>query len=56
MMKKLEIPENRPHIQSFCCHKDCHLICSENTKICREANIGTQTLHNKASFEDLHRH
>ena len=34
----------------------CHLICSENIKICREANIGTQTLHNKASFEDLHRH
>ena len=57
MMKKLEIPENRPHIQSFCGHKDCHLICSEKITICNnEANIGTQTLDNKASFEDLHRH
>ena len=35
----------------------CHLICSEKMKICiNEANIGTQTLDNKASFEDLHRH
>ena len=25
MMKKLEIPENRPHIQSFCGHKDATL-------------------------------
>ena len=24
-MKKLEIPENRPHIQSFCGHKDATL-------------------------------
>ena len=40
----------------ICCHKDCHLICSEKNKICNEANIGTQTLDNKASFEDLHRH
>ena len=54
--KKLEIPENRPHIQSFCGHKYYHLICSEKIKICNEANIGTQTLDNKASFEDLHRH
>ena len=54
--KKLEIPENRPHIQSFCGHKDCHLICSEKIKICNEANIGTQTLDNKASFEALYRH